>query len=132
MNVDPQSTLDNDSQQWQVGSMKIKNQVAYDKWTDANKDPYGAATLNFAVRWAKLMENAIADGATMESCKESTERAADQEGITGFMYGCAVQFLSQCWEHGEELRKIHNKEYGKADSTGVVNPAVLVVKTPEN
>lgn len=113
--------------------MKIKNQVSYDKWYKANSDDaYGMAVLNFAHRWADLMEAAIAEGATVESCKENTERAADQEGITGFMYGCAVQFLSQCWEHGEELRKVHNKEYGHEDSTGVVNPAILVVKPLEN
>lgn len=30
---------------------------------------------------------------------------ADVEGITGFMYGCAVSILSQYWKYGEELRK---------------------------
>lgn len=51
---------------------------------------------------------------------------ADTEGITGFMYGCAVNILSQCWEHGEELRKWHNKEYDY-EGEGVVNPAILTV-----
>jgi len=47
-------------------------------------------------------------------------------GITGFMYGCAVNLLSQCWKHGEELRKWHNKEYGH-EGDGVVNPAVFTI-----
>lgn len=51
-------------------------------------------------------------------------READTEGITGFMYGCAVSILSQCWEYGEYLRKWHNKEYDY-DGKGVVNPALM-------
>ena len=51
----------------------------------------------------------------------------DEEGITGFMYGCAVSILSQCWEYGEYLRKWHNGEYDY-DGDGVVNPAVLSIR----
>ena len=53
-------------------------------------------------------------------------READTEGITGFMYGCAVSILSKCWVYGEYLRKWHNKEYGY-DGDGVVNPAIMTV-----
>lgn len=53
-------------------------------------------------------------------------READTEGITGFMYGCAVSILSQCWVYGEYLRKWHNKEYDY-DGDGVVNPAIMTV-----
>ncbi len=52
---------------------------------------------------------------------------ADEEGITGFMYGCAVSILSQCWKYGELLRKWHNGEYNY-DGDGVVNPAILRIK----
>jgi hypothetical protein len=47
-------------------------------------------------------------------------------GITGFMYGAAVQILSKCWKHGEDLRKWHNNEYGH-EGEGVVNPAILTL-----
>ena len=57
---------------------------------------------------------------------DSTSHEADTEGITGFMYGCAVNALSQLWEYGEELRKWHNKEYNY-DGEGVVNPAILTI-----
>ena len=53
---------------------------------------------------------------------------ADTEGITGFMYGCAMIILAQCWKYGEYLRKWHNKEYGY-DGDGVVNPAIIGVNT---
>lgn len=58
---------------------------------------------------------------------DSTSREADIEGITGFMYGCAVNALSQLWKYGEELRKWHNKEYNY-EGDGVVNPAILTIK----
>jgi len=48
------------------------------------------------------------------------------DNLTGFMYGCAVNILSQCWEYGEQLRKWHNKQYDY-DGNGVVNPAVLKI-----
>lgn len=57
---------------------------------------------------------------------DSTSREADTEGITGFMYGCAVNALSQLWEYGEELREWHNKEYNY-EGDGVVNPAILTI-----
>jgi hypothetical protein len=63
---------------------------------------------------------------------EECSTLADIEGITGFMYGCAVNILTQCWAHGKELREWHNKKYGKqgeqatADNA-VINPAVLTV-----
>ena len=56
----------------------------------------------------------------------------DQEGITGFMYGCAVGILSQVWVHGEQLRRWQNKdtqigtEGDEANEKGgVLNPALL-------
>lgn len=52
---------------------------------------------------------------------------ADAEGITGFIYGCAVGILLQCWKYGEFLRKWHNGEYNY-DGDGVVNPAILSIK----
>jgi hypothetical protein len=55
-----------------------------------------------------------------------TSHEADIEGITGFMYGTAVKVLTDCWKHGEDLRKWHNGEYGHTGE-GVVNPAVMTI-----
>jgi hypothetical protein len=59
-------------------------------------------------------------------------QAADDEGITGFMYGCAVGCLARAWVYGEALRRWHNKdtqigtEGDKANASGgVLNPALL-------
>jgi hypothetical protein len=64
---------------------------------------------------------------------------ADTDGITGFMYGCAVQAIAHFWVHGEELRCWHNlktqihQEGEKANLSGtVLNPAVIVVGEQPN
>ena len=61
---------------------------------------------------------------------EKRSHQADTEGITGFMYGCAVSILSHYWEYGEFLQKWHNKEYGY-EGEGVVNPAILVIESKD-
>ena len=70
----------------------------------------------------------------LEDVADATSQEADVEGITGFMYGCAVSTLSRCWKHGEQLRRWHNintqlgNEGEKAnESGGVLNPALLSV-----
>ena len=103
----------------------------YKDWLDKNTDPYGRACFIYAERWAEMLENLIESSANepMKVVVDNADRLsheADVEGITGFMYGCAVSILSQCWKYGEELRKWHNKEYNY-DGNGVVNPAVLTI-----
>ncbi|MDE7104967.1 MAG: hypothetical protein K2O36_03710, partial [Ruminococcus sp.] len=105
--------------------MKFKNKKEWDKIVEINKDDgYGMGVIRYAEKWAGLMEEQISNGKTVYDCAEKTSHDADTEGITGFMYGMAVNILSQVWEHGEDLRKWHNKEYGY-EGKGVVNPAII-------
>ena len=106
--------------------MKVKNIQTYEEWKTNNTDAYGSAIFRYAERWANLMEERIANGEKIEDIAKELSHKADTEGITGFMYGCAVNILSQCWEYGEQLRKWHNKQYNY-DGKGVVNPAVLKI-----
>lgn len=104
----------------------------YKTWYDKNSDGYSRACFTFAERWAELMEDAISNSTNspMEviiNQADSLARVADTDGITGFMYGCAVGILSQTWQYGEELRKWHNKEYNYGGN-GVANPAILTVR----
>ncbi len=118
--------------------MKIKQgeQANWDKCVEVNsKDPYSARCVSYAKDWAELMEAEIAKGKTVAEVAAATSRVADTDGITGFMYGAAASTLSHVWEHGEELRRWHNKDVAgeeqgeKANATpgAVVNPAVLVI-----
>ena len=77
----------------------------------------------------------MTNGAKLKDIAEESNREADTERITGFMYGAAVSTLAGVWEHGEELRRWHNidtqihDEGEKAnDNDGVLNPAVLNVR----
>lgn len=106
--------------------LELKDVDGWNKSREANTDPYGKAALDYAEGWAKLMQVEIDKGNKLVDIAEKTSHELGFMGITGFMYGCAVNLLSQCWKHGEELRKWHNKEYGH-EGDGVVNPAVLMI-----
>lgn len=116
------------------GPMEFSDKAGWDKFVESNQDPYGNACVKYAERWAMLMQPLIANGQSVANCANETSSLADVEGITGFMYGCAVSMLSKCWKHGEELRKWHNKDVQLGtegddanDSGAVLNPACLVV-----
>ena len=106
--------------------LELKDADAWQKSREINNDPYGKASLDYAEGWAKLMQIEIANGNELKDIAERTSFELNFLGITGFMYGCAVDILSKCWVHGEELRKWHNKGYGH-DGDGVVNPAILTI-----
>jgi len=115
--------------------MNLKDAEEWEKSRANNTDPYGKATLDFAERWAELMEQRTAgDMGLLSSVAKGASHDADIEGITGFMYGCAVNVLAVVWEHGETLRQWHNldtqiKDEGERAnaSGGVLNPALLVL-----
>ena len=122
--------------------MQLKNRELWEESCRNNEnakiDTYGGC-VNFAAQmWADMMEAAIANGATVESCAKDcfheTDKRLGRFGLTGFQYGCAVSILSAVWERGEELRRWHNldtqvgSEGVRAnESGGVLNPALLVV-----
>jgi hypothetical protein len=108
------------------------------KWEDGlvqNSDPYGNGVYRFASEWATRMEARILAGYCVQEIAEEESHKADDEGITGFMYGCAVSILSHWWKWGEELRRWHNldtqigNEGEKANESGkVLNPAVIIIE----
>jgi hypothetical protein len=95
---------------------------------------YGGRCITYAADWAWLMERRMAsepDKDFGEIAKE-TEKECDYDGLTGFMYGAAVQELSTYWKHGDQLRIWHNRNYGvPSDTEGVVNPAIITMGTTE-
>lgn len=129
--------------------MKVKNQPEWDTWVSSNTDPYGKCCVDYALAWADAMESwveAINDERRFkgepeilwpEFIKDNAERISHEVdrrpgfGITGFMYGAAVHMLAECWEHGEDLRRWHNGEYGQPDAEGTINPAIITIEVPE-
>ncbi len=114
--------------------MTLRDIEAWDKTVAAQSDDYGKATIRYAEQWARLMEARIANGDTLEACAQDAAYLANNEGVSWFMYGCAVGILAQCWIHGEQLRRWHNlrtqihDEGERANESGtVLNPALLTV-----
>jgi len=112
----------------------VMNRDGWKEAVEKNKDGYGSGVIRFAARWANLMETEMAKGKKLKDVADKMSHKADVEGITGFMYGCAVSILANVWKHGEELRRWHNKETqigtegDKANENGgVLNPALLCV-----
>ncbi len=112
--------------------MEVKNKALWDECVKNNQDPYGGAAIRFTERWADLMEAKMAEGKALEDIAKEASDEADTEGITGFMYGCAVSTLAAVWEHGEQLRRWHNLDTQIGDegekaneSGGCLNPALL-------
>lgn len=113
-------------------TLDLTDADGWQKGLATNSDGYGRAVYTFAERWARLMQVEIAQGARLADIADRLVSEADVEGITGFMYGCAVNVLSHCWRHGEELRRWHNlktqiRDEGERanESGGVLNPALL-------
>ena len=112
--------------------MTLRDAEGWKKACDANKDGYGGAVMTYAERWARMMEARMAKGERLADIADECSHLADEEGITGFMYGAAVSTLAAVWIHGEALRLWHNLKYqlrdeGKRanDNGGVLNPACL-------
>ena len=117
-------------------TLELSDPVAWQEFVSKNQDSYGAGCVDYAQGWGRLMQARMAEGKPLAEIAEETSSLADVQGITGFMYGCAVAMLAKCWKHGEELRRRHNlkiqisNEGEKAnESGGVLNPALLSLKT---
>lgn len=114
--------------------MLSKDAKLWQETKDNNTDFYGRGIVDYTERWANLMEEKLSEGFALKDIAQSTSREANTDGITGFMYGCAVRILSDVWVNGEELRCWHNKKYQHNsegneanESGGVLNPAILTV-----
>ena len=116
-----------------AGPIKLLDADSWRVYVEKNsRDGFGARIVRYAEEWARLMQVRISNGETIDECAEELSRLANDDGITGFMYGSAVAMLAHCWIHGEELRRWHNRKTqigteGDAanKSGGVLNPAKL-------
>lgn len=111
--------------------MKVINENKLKEYIDNNKSLYGKAIIDYAIRWANLMEKQISEGKEITDIAKQTSYEANIKGVTGFGYGCAVSVLAQCWEYGETLRRWHNLDVQLQDEGieankdgGTLNPAI--------
>ena len=113
--------------------MQIKDKKLWASCVEKNKDPYSAECIKVAKAWAEKIEEYLSQDQELEVVAAKAFKEVDT-GITGFMYGAVVATLAGTWEHGEKLRKWHNKdtspkqaEKANAKAGCVLNPAVLII-----
>ena len=68
----------------------------------------GFAIISFAYRWAKAIENELAQNKKLEDVARSTCTEADIEGVTGDMYRSAIRLLDSYWKYGRQLLEWNN------------------------
>ena len=118
-------------------TLTLRDPEGWAKAVEVNKaDPYSNAVIVYAEKWARIMEARMKQvpGLTVAEGAEGASHLADDDGITGFMYGAACSTLAHVWIHGEELRRWHNRKYMSEDKAkeadakgGTVNPAILTI-----
>lgn len=96
----------------------------FDSLRHNNPSNYAAGILDFAERWAVLLEEALDNGKTLDECADDLEAKADLDGITFYMYNKAVKILSQTWKYGETLRCWHNIKWGNPEANDLPNATV--------
>jgi hypothetical protein len=114
--------------------MPIIDQVIWQSWVDANKDPYGVACVNVARRVMEILDEEPGDfDSHTIICRADNETKTG--GITGLMAGAVASMVSQCHSRGEEFRRkwnlsnqIHNEGDKANDEGGVLNPALLCIR----
>ena len=95
-------------------SIKFKEN-GKERWECASRkyhDTYGKKIMDFAEKWAELMQDNLKGKAAISDVAEKTAREADTAGITGLMYARAIRVLADSWEYGDELKAWHNKKHG--------------------
>ena len=116
--------------------MQLSNVELWNQTKAINTDSYGKGTVDYAERWANLMETKLPETTdeTFGDMAKQTSHEADTDGITGFMYGMAVSILAQCWEHGDRLRRwsnlslqVGNEGEKSNEQGGTLNPALLTI-----
>ena len=119
---------------------EVSDQEAWDEYKRLNDDSqggpmgpgYGARIISYAEEWARVMQAEMAAGKELADVWLDTSYEAAYDGISGAMHGAAVHTLSQCWVHGEALRRLHNLKHQIGDEGeraneegGTLNPALL-------
>lgn len=106
----------------------IKDKKAWKIWVEKNNDAYGKACVDTARKvMTYLDEEKEID---VNKMINRADKEANAGGLTGFMAGAVAQMVVRCHSRGEEFKKKWNARYGvKEDVKGVVNPAILTLKT---
>ena len=114
--------------------MAIVDQAGWDNCVKINDDSYGKAAVDVAREVMRLLDTPEYKDFDTHKIVCDADDGIKAGGITGFMAGCVAQMVSKHSSRGEEFRRKWNEDHGikeQDDKGGVVNPAILTVKTKE-
>ncbi len=115
--------------------MPITDTETWNKWVEANDDPYGKACIDVARRVMDYLDDKHVTTLDPHDMICKADKATEAGGITGFMAGCVAQMVSKVHSRGEEFRKAWNKDVGSAtgqeDAEGVLNPALVTMEVED-
>lgn len=81
-----------------LDEFRVRDKAAFENFVQINsQDGYSYACVQYAARWARLMEENIAKGVTGKEMVERTSHEANTDGITGAMHGAARAVLKHHW-----------------------------------
>lgn len=76
----------------------------------------------------ELVGIALDEGKTPEEAMNET----NGRNITGFMAGAVASAIAMYHFRGDEFKKWWNESWGRPSAEGVVNPAIMTLKTKRN
>jgi hypothetical protein len=65
--------------------------------------------------WAVRMEKKMTKGIALEKCADQTSKAAiktHSPGMSGCWFTYVILVLTECWKHGDQLRRWENSTHG--------------------
>jgi hypothetical protein len=116
--------------------MPITKVTDWNKWVEANQDPYGKCCVDVARHAMDILDERGEVGDPHQLICDAEKRLPETEqGITGFMAGAAAQMISNCHSQGDEFRRAWNLKYQIHDegeraneSGGILNPALMTIQ----
>jgi len=94
----------------------------WENYVQKNDDPYGSAVVDVVVKVCENLDKGM-------SCEEAERLGIKDSDITGFQAGCMAAAIAHFHPRGEEFKLYWNKQFGKGDEKGVINPAIFTIKS---
>lgn len=86
--------------------MHILNEKLYERWLSLTVTYSDKAVMDYAERWANLIEKSINERKTFEDVWRHCKAKARGANISALMERKAETYLFQVWKYGDKLREV--------------------------
>lgn len=93
----------------QFATFSLKDPKCWEECVQENRRDLGG--LEFAARWANMMEEEMSKGAKLRDVVSSTGLKAAYEGMSGHVGECATTILIRAWKYGNVLKKLREMRF---------------------